>query len=159
MKVAVFWGSKSLKSEKMLQINEKICDFFDDFWVKNVIFWGWDEWIMGEILKVCEKKSINYTWYIVELEPESEKIKDKKHFKTDDERIEAFFNWADIFLALPWGFWTIREILHINELIKRRKSNKKLYVVSEFEAFASLIEWLKKDNMIADLDVWIISVY
>lgn len=159
MKVAIFWGSKSLKSEKMLKINAKIELFFSDFWVKNVIFWGWDEWIMWEVLKVCEEKWVNYTWYYVKLETESDLIKDKKHFETDDDRIRAFFNEADVFLALPWGFGTIREILHINELIKRNKSDKKLYIASEFEAFASLVEGLKEDKMIADLDMGIISVY
>lgn len=153
MKIAVFWGSKSLKNdEKMSKIWQKLEKMLKKLNINEVIYGWWDSWVMWLILEKSKENLIPIKWIYVELEEVSNKIEDKIIFKTDDERIKYFFSEADAFLALPWWLWTIREILSINELIKRNKSSKQIYVLSEFDAYSDLMKKLSKEDMIADLD-------
>jgi len=152
--LVIFAGSKEISDSDKVKLNTELMSFFE--WVKNdikkIIYWWWDIWVMWIVYNAALVSWIEIKWMSLEKYREYDELKDieMNFYQNNDERIRAFYEKWDIFLALPGGLWTIREILTINELIKRNNDFKKIFVSLFFKSFYNLIDELERENMIAN---------
>ena len=157
--IVIFAGSNNLKNDNdTVALNSELVKFLNSNKnnIDRVLFWGWIDWVMWVVYNAVKSTEVKVKWYSLSKYRESDQWNwiDLKYYSTDDDRMEAFYKKWDIFIALPWAFWTLREILTINELIKRNWDFKNIYVHTFFKSFFRFVKELENDEMIAREDMW-----
>lgn len=153
----VFFTWSKLSKDK---VKKEIINYLENFYKENkdkinkVIYWWWKDWNMWIVYDFFKNKYIELEWIVLEREIDMWfKVHVTKKLKTDNERIEYFYQNSDLFIALSGWLWTIREILEINEKIKEEKNDKKIIVTKNFEDFYIFIKSLKEKSMINETDL------
>lgn len=153
--LAVFCGSKDLPTEK----NEELKRFLGEFLfsvrneVSRVIYGGGKEGVMGSVRSQCDEFGLPISAYVLEKYRRPCDSENTKYFANHLDQVRGFTQEADVFLALPGGFGTVREILYVNEELKALKKEGTIYVPEIFTAFHAMVSELIRDGMVADEDL------
>ncbi len=122
--------------------------------IDRILFWWQNEWVMWLVYKTAQDVWITVKWYSLEKYRKYDEWNgiDICFFPDDYSRNQAFkLDW-DIFLALPWWEWTIREIGFIADSILIDEG-KYVFISHLFEDYVNLLNSLKNKNMLAPHDL------
>lgn len=165
--IAIFAWSQEISNT---HLNESIKEELRKFLIDNknkiekIIYWWSTHWVMWIVFQVCQEVGITIEWYSIERYRKYDEWNwvNILFFKDDEERIWKFTENWDMFLALPWWLWTIKEILSAKDYILESKSQKHIYVSSLFTTFYTLLNnlieqwmiyWKDKDTIINALSL------
>lgn len=153
--LAVFCGSKDLPKEKNEELERFLGEFFSSVREKvaHVIYGGGKQGVMGSVRSQCEEIGLPISAYVLEKYRRPGDSENTKYFANHVDQVRGFAQEADAFLALPGGFGTVREILHVNEELKALKKEGAIYVPGIFTAFHAMVSELVRDGMVADEDL------
>lgn len=153
--LAVFAWSNELSEELKKETDIFLVQFLKEYKnkVEKVLFGGGAYWVMWQLKDKCQELWIDIIGYSLERYRKKDSWNWNIWFDTDNERVRSFYEDWDSFLALPWGLWTIREVLDINTRIKDCKTDKRIYIPKEFQAFFDLVKNLELSWMLAQEDL------
>ena len=163
-KLAIFCGSSSPKSEKILQETTK---FLQELFANgdyDVVYGGAKIGIMGLVADLAlEESRLVYgvmPTFLIDREVDHPGLTDFEVCETMHERKEKMYHLSDAFLILPGGFGTLDELFEILTWRQLQLHHKPIYIFNPNGFYDHLIEHIKKmseEGLIGKTDHALIS--
>ena len=155
--LVVFAWSQEIQDKKIYEELEKWLKTFleeNKSSIDRILFWWQNDWVMWLVYKTAQEIWITIKWYSIEKYRKYDEWNwvDLDFFSDDYSRIQAFTWDGDIFLALPWWEWTIREISFVADNIWIDEW-KYMFISHLFEDYVNLLDSLKLKKMLAPHDL------
>jgi len=136
--------AKQLKKEftAFLQVNKER--------IETLFYWAGTLGTMWLIVQVAQEVGIPVTAYSIERTRRNDETSNihMECFADDDERIKEFAKNGDVFVALPWGKGTIKEVFAVSDMILENNEEKIIYIPAFFTAFFTLMQHLEDAEML-----------
>nr|MDD3720007.1 hypothetical protein [Candidatus Gracilibacteria bacterium] len=154
--IVVFCGSQEINNT---ELKNEVIKQFEGFLkankdkINSILYGGGTTGVMGLVFDTATKVGITIKGYSLEKYRKYDEGNgvDLEFFSDDYSRVSSFERNGDVFLTLPGGEGTIREVGFVADMISG-DSDKKVYISSLFEVYVEMLKKLDSEGMLYPKD-------